>query len=182
MVQQAACGGVLEIAAEKQSSQVRFGINVLVRNAMNRTYCRNAIIMFAAVVAVTFLGEIRQRAMGDLFEVDHPTLFARLEPLWGLLACTVPGIGVGLFSTRKPALISAIAYGIGAMVSFLWHGGNGSIAVGNILPERQFILPILGEVAVIVAIGFAMGLIGAWLRRRLRFPTATRKSVPQSRR
>jgi hypothetical protein len=119
---------------------------------MNRTRYRNAIFMLAAVVAVAVLGEVHRRAMGGLFEADHPTLFARLEPVWGLLACTLPGIGLGFFLTRKAALVSAIVYGIGATVGFCWDGGNGSIAIGNVLPERQFILPILREMAVIVAI------------------------------
>ena len=104
---------------------------------MNRTLYRDSAITLAAIVAVVVLGDVRQRAMGGLFEVDHPTLFARLEPLWSLFVCTVPGIAVGFFATRKPALLSAIVYGLGSMVSFFWHGGNGAIAVGNILPERQ---------------------------------------------
>ena len=137
---------------------------------MNRILYRNSAITLAAVVAVVVLGDIRQRAMDDLFEVDHPTLFARLEPLWGLLACTIPGIGVGFFATRKPALLSALVYGVGAKVSFFWHGGNGTIAVGDILPERQFLQPILREMIVFVAIGLATGLLGGWLRRRLLDP------------
>ena len=141
---------------------------------MNRALYRDSAIAITAIVAVVVLGNVRQRAMSGLFEVDHPTLFARLEPLWSLLVCTVPGIAVGCFATRKPALLSAIAYGLGSIVSFFWHGGNGSIAVGNILPERQFILPILCEMTVFVAIGLAMGLMGGWLRRRLRYPPSKR--------
>src|SRR5271154_375182 len=141
---------------------------------MNRAGYRNAIIMLAAVVAVVLLHEVDRRAAGGLFEVDSPTLFARLEPLWRLLACTVPGVAVGFLVTRRSALIGAIVYGIGAVLSFAYHGGNGSIALGNILPERQFILPILREWALFVAIGLATGAYGAWLKRRFQLQRNSR--------
>jgi hypothetical protein len=69
--------------------------------------------MIAAVVAVVVLGELHRRAMGGLFEDDNTTLFARLEPLWGLLACRVPGIGVGLFMVTGSSA-SELAIGEGA--------------------------------------------------------------------
>jgi hypothetical protein len=141
---------------------------------MNRALYRNAIIMLAAVIAGVLLHEVDRRAAGGLFEVDNPTFFARLEPLWRLLACTVPGVGVGFLVARRAALIGATVYGISAVVSFSYHGGNGSIALGNILPERQFILPILREWAVFIAIGFATGAYGAWLQRRIQLQRSIR--------
>jgi hypothetical protein len=120
----------------------------------------------AAVVAAVILHEVDRRAWGGLFEVDNPTYFARLEPLWRLLACTVPGVAVGYLVARRSTLIGAIVYGISAWVSFAYHGGSGSIALGNVLPERQFILPILREWLVFVAIGFATAAYGASLHRR----------------
>jgi len=130
--------------------------------------------MLAAVVAAVLLHEVDRRAAGGLFEVDNPTFFARLEPLWRLLACTVPGVAVGFLVTRRSALIGAIVYGMSAVVNFYYHGGNGSIALGNISPERQFILPIFREWLVFVAIGFVTGAYGSWLQRRFQLQRSNR--------
>jgi hypothetical protein len=143
---------------------------------MNNAASRNVAVTLAAAGALVVLSDLAIRAMWGSFEVDSPTLFARLRPLWGALACVVPGISVGFFATYRPILLSVCAYTFGTLVSFYRHGGNGSIAVGNLLPERQFVPAILREFAIIVAIGVVMALIGAWLRHRLTIGSSDRGS------
>ena len=132
---------------------------------------RNVALVLVAASALMVLGEMRMRWAWGIFEVDHPTptatLLAHLAPLWGVVAGVLPGIIVGLFATRRSGLLGAIAYTLGALVSFYWHGGHGSIAVGNILPEREFIPSLLCAFVLLGASGAAMALFGTWLRHRL---------------
>jgi hypothetical protein len=79
----------------------------------------------------------------------------------------VPGIIVALFATRATVLLGALTDACGFFVSFHRHSGYGSIAVGNILPERQFVPAVLRELAILVVIGTAVVALGTWLRRRL---------------
>jgi predicted cobalt transporter CbtA len=134
---------------------------------MYRPRYRNIAVTLAGAGTVVFLYNLHIHAMWGSFEVDNPTLFARLEPMWSILLCTVPGVGVGLFVTRRSLWFSGVAYALGALIGFYEHGGNGSIAVGHILPERQLIPYVLREIAIFVVIGAVMGLLGAWLRHRL---------------
>jgi len=143
---------------------------------MNHSASRNVAVTLAAAGALVLLSELSIRAMWGSLEVDSPTLFARLRPLWSALAWVVPGICIGLFATYRPILFSVCAYMLGTLGSFYWHGGNGSIAVGNLLPERQFIPAIFREFAIIIAIGVVMSLIGAWLRHRLTIGSSERGS------
>jgi hypothetical protein len=134
---------------------------------MYRPHCRNIAVTLAGAGTVVLLYNLHIHAMWGGFEVDNPALFARLEPMWSILLCTVPGIGVGLFVTRRSMWFSSVAYALGGLIGFYQHGGNGSIAVGNILPDRHLIPYALREMGIVVVIGAVMGLLGAWLRRRL---------------
>jgi hypothetical protein len=134
---------------------------------MYRPSYRNIAVTLVGVGAVVILYNLHIRAMWGSFEVDTPTLFARLEPMWSLLLCIVPGVGVGFFATHRSAWLSGIAYALGVLISFYEHGGNGSIAAGSILPESQLLPYVLREIGIFVVIGVVMGLLGAWLRHRL---------------
>jgi hypothetical protein len=142
--------------------------------SLNRSLYRNIAITIVGVGMVTLLYDLHIRAMWGSFEVDNPTLFARLEPVWSILLLIVPGVGVGLFVTRGSVWFSGVAYALGALIGFYEHGGNGSIAVGNILPERQLIPYVLREIGIFIVIGAVMGLLGAWLRHRLAIGSSDR--------
>jgi len=62
---------------------------------------RNAAVTLAGTMAFVILANLAIVAGFGLFEVDHPTLFARLQPLWSILSLVVPGLGIGLFVTRR---------------------------------------------------------------------------------
>jgi hypothetical protein len=144
---------------------------------MYRPFYRNIAVTLVGVGTVVFLYDLHIRAMWGSFEVDDPTLFARLEPMWSILLCIVPGLGVGLFVTRRSVWFSGIAYALGVLIGFYAHGGNGSIAVGNILPERQLIPYVLREIGIFIVIGAVMGLVGGWLRNRLTIGSSDRGSI-----
>jgi hypothetical protein len=132
---------------------------------------RNVALVLVAASALVVFGEMRMRWAWGIFEVDHPTpsatLLAHLAPLWGVVAGVLPGIIIGIFATRRSGLLGAIAYTLSALVSFYWHGGHGTIAVGNILPEREFIPSLLRTFVLLGALGAAMVLFGTWLKPRL---------------
>ena len=103
---------------------------------MYRPPLRNFAVTLLGVGAVFVLYDLHIRAMWGSFEVDKPTPFARLELMWSLLLCIIPGVAVGFFVTRRSLWLSAFAYAIGALIGFYYHGGNGSIEAGKVLPER----------------------------------------------
>jgi len=143
---------------------------------MYRPPLRNFAVTLVGVGAVFVLSELRIRAMWGSFEVDKPTLFARLETVWSLLLWIIPGVAVGFFVTRRSLWFSAFAYAVGALISIYYHGGNGSIKAGDMLPERHLLPYAFRELGIFVAIGALMGLLGAWLRYRLTIGSSDRGS------
>ena len=134
---------------------------------MYRPPLRNFAVTLLGVGAVFVLYDLHIRAMWGSFEVDKPTPFARLELMWSLLLCIIPGVAVGFFVTRRSLWLSAFAYAIGALIGFYYHGGNGSIEAGKMLPDRHLLPYVFRELGTFVAIGAVMGLLGGWLRHRL---------------
>jgi hypothetical protein len=143
---------------------------------MYRVPVRNFVVLVVGIVLVFILYDLHILAMWGRFEVDKPTLFARLEPMWSLLLCILPGIAVGYLVTRRPLWLSAFAYAIGGLIGFFYHGGNGSIDAGSILPEPHYLPYVLRELGIFVVIGAAMGFFGGWLRHRLTIASSERGS------
>jgi hypothetical protein len=130
---------------------------------------RDVAVIVIAAGALVILGEIHLHAQWGNFEADNPTLFARLELFWRVLAVAVPGLIVGCFAARSTVASSALVYTVGFLFIFFMHGRYGVTAVGHVLPEPQFIPGILRELVLVVATGIAVGMVGARLRRRLTY-------------
>jgi hypothetical protein len=143
---------------------------------MCRPPLRNFAVTLVGVGAVFVLYDLHIRATWGNVEVDKPTLFARLETMWSLLLCIIPGVAVGFFVSRRSLWLSAFAYALGALIGFYYHGGNGSIEAGDMLPERHLLPYVFRELGIFVAIGAVMGLLGAWLRYRLTIGSSDRGS------
>jgi hypothetical protein len=128
---------------------------------------RNIAVTLVGIAIFVILLEVNAIARAGLFEVDHPTLFARLETLWSLLLFIVPGFEIGFYVTKKPVLLGAIACGLGESIGIYRSNFYGYRAIGDFLPERQYMLYALQDILIWAAIGGAMAWTGAWLRRRL---------------
>ena len=106
-------------------------------------------------------------ARSGLFEVDSPTLFARLEALWSVLLFVVLGIVIGFYVIKRVIVFGAVAYALGELIVIFRHNWFGYRAVGDFLPERQYLLYGLRGVLIMAAIGGVMAWAAARLRHRL---------------
>src|ERR1700722_14559623 len=107
---------------------------------MNAARFRNVAVTTGGTVGFAVLVDLAIVAGYGLFEVDHPTLFARLQTLWSFLSLVVPGMGIGFCVTRKAVRLSAIAYAFGQILIIYRHNWFGYRADGSFLPERQYLL------------------------------------------
>ena len=143
---------------------------------MNLAQVRNVVVTLVGAAVFVVLADLAVVAGYGLFEVDRPTLFARLQALWSFLALVVPGLGIGVFAARSAVTLSAAAYLLGEMIIIYRHNWFGYRAAGNYLPEGHYVIYSLRDVLIWAAIGGVMGLIGAWLRRRLTIGSSDRGS------
>jgi hypothetical protein len=131
-----------------------------------RANFRSFAITIVGAASLIGLGELVISAGYGSFENPNPSLFARLEWLWVILAAVIPGIGIGLFATQRPAILGALAYVFGEIVSFCYHDGEREVP-HRFLPSLQFWPVLLRDLLLIAVLGAVMGVIGSFLRRRL---------------
>jgi hypothetical protein len=143
---------------------------------MSLSQFRNVAVTLAGAAIFVVLSELVVIARSGLFEVDHPTLIARLETLWGLLLLVVPGLTIGLYVTKRAGALSAIAYALGEFIAIYCSNWFGYRAVGDFLPERQYLLDALLGVLIWAVVGGVMGLLGRWVRHRLTIGSSDRGS------
>jgi hypothetical protein len=144
---------------------------------MNLSRYRNVAITLAGAAIFVVLSDLVAIARSGLFEVDRPTLFARLETLWSLMLFVVPGVAVGFYVTKRAAAFGAAAYVLGELIAIYRSNWFGYRAVGDFLPERQFLLYALRGVLIMAAIGVVMGWTAAKLRQRLTIGWSDRRAV-----
>jgi hypothetical protein len=122
--------------------------------------------MVVGAASVVGLGELVLSAGYGNFENPNPTLFARLEWLWVLLAAVMPGIAIGLLANRRAALLGALAYLVGQIVSFCYHDGEREVP-HRFLPDLQFWPVLLRDLLLIAVLGAVMGMLGSFFRQRV---------------
>ena len=110
------------------------------------------------------LRELDLFAWRNGFENPDPPFLYRLVWLCNILYWLVPGFVVGLLSKRNAAWLSALAYVLSSFVNFCYHDGEHQVPY-RFLPDLQ--PAMLLDFLLFGLMGAIVGLIAAWLRRRL---------------
>jgi hypothetical protein len=132
---------------------------------MRFRYTALGFVLLGASIEIA-LGEVSAAAFWDGFEDPNPSLFYRLGWLWTGLRGVLPGLAVGLLVKRNAAWLSGLAYLLGSIVSFSYHDGE-NLVPHQFLPDLKYWPYLMRDFLLFALWGAAMGLIAAWLRRRL---------------
>ena len=105
------------------------------------------------------------------FENPDPPFLYRLVWLCNILYWLVPGLVVGLLSTRNATWLCALAYFLSSLITFAFHDGEHQLPY-RFLPDLQ--PAMLLEFLLFGLVGAIVGLIAAWLRHRLTIGSSDR--------
>jgi hypothetical protein len=141
---------------------------------MPQTWRRAAIVTLAGAMLLIFLSYVCRMAWSGLFEVDNPTVFARLYRVWVVLAYVVPGLVVGFFAARHVIALTATAYGLGYTFLILRQLAHRPFDVPDFVTWQQLVLALIRELAPAPLVGIVVAILVAYLRRRLTIGSSDR--------
>jgi hypothetical protein len=122
------------------------------------------------------LSYVCRMAWSGLFEVDNPTVFARLYRVWVVLAYAVPGFVVGFFAARHVIALTVTAYGLGYTVLILRQLVYRPLDIPDFVTWQQLVVALIRELAPAPAVGIVVAILVAYLRRRLTIGSSDRGS------
>ena len=128
-----------------------------------RSYLIDVAVAAVGLGAVVVTGDLFLSANFGSFENPNLTLFHRLLPLWLFLEF-VPGFIIGFRAPRWPKGISAMAYAIGAAISYYRFNGYG-LAHEVPMPWSEYFRIMFYNIATAALIGVVLALMGQLLRR-----------------